>query len=57
MDKLALNTPIVSEIFAIFILLFAFRLKDVAQQQYSHAEAEWAAGKAKEILPKVRISS
>ena len=30
------------------------RLKDVAQKQYSQAEADWAAGKTKEELPKVR---
>ena len=29
------------------------RLKDVAQQQYTQAEADWAAGKSKEILPSV----
>mmetsp|Transcript_5066 Transcript_5066/g.7741 ORF Transcript_5066/g.7741 Transcript_5066/m.7741 type:complete len:120 (+) Transcript_5066:85-444(+) len=27
------------------------RLKDVAQKQYTKAEAEWASGKTKEILP------
>jgi bud site selection protein 20 len=29
------------------------RLRDVAQAQYSHTEAEAAAGKTKEILPKL----
>jgi hypothetical protein len=29
------------------------RLKDVAQQKYTQAEADWAAGKSREILPSV----
>lgn len=33
------------------------RLKDVAQQQYTQKEAEWAAGKSTEVLPKVRLTS
>ncbi len=35
----------------VIICKFVFRLKDVAQQQYTHSEAENGAGKTKEILP------
>jgi hypothetical protein len=38
------------------MLYSIFRLKDVAQPQYSQKEAELAAGKTIEVLPPVRAS-
>jgi hypothetical protein len=36
-------------------LNFVNRLKDVAQKQYSQKEADWAAGKSRELLLPVTL--
>ena len=42
------------QISTIFIIFLIDRLKDLTEEQYTHAEAEIHAGKTKEILPSVR---